>query len=231
MESLVDDVHVAVPWFGRDPHREVALGWVARKLGAAGFPAPTLGIPDDEGWVKAQAVRNAIGDSDAGILIVHDADTWCDGTLEAVQRVRDGAPWAIPHKKLYRLSPEATAEVLAGAEPHENMPLTDLVPGIPGVAHNAQAGGGIVVLRRDIWDDCPMDPRFTGWSLEDDAWNLALRCLHGPPVRLGHPLWHLWHLPQDNRGEPSADARILHKRYARAKRRPERMRALLDEAR
>lgn len=230
MKSLVEDVRVAIPWFGRDPHREAALAWVARKWAGSGYQ-PMLGIPGVDHWVKALAARNAIEGSTAPILAICDADVWSDGIDEAIQRVRDGAPWAIPHNKLYRLDQEGTRQVLDGAEPHERMPLAELRPGMPGFPYQGQAGGGIVVMRRDVWDDCPLDPRFTGWALEDGAWDLALRCLYGPPVRLKHPLWHLWHPPQEHRGVGTPESSALHKRYARAKRRPELMRALIDEAR
>lgn len=240
MKVLVDDVQVAVPWYGRDPHREAALGWVARKWGEAGY-APTLGIPStdpDAPWCKALAVRNAIGDSKSPIVVVADADVFSDGIHEAIARVRAGAPWAIPHHLLYRLSPKSTEAVLAGAEPYVGMELdpdepTARRPGRLNEGYPGRPGGGIVVLRRDVYDDCPLDPRFIGWGHEDDAWALALNRLHGGPCRLGAPMWHLWHPPQQrlSRGFGSAESELLFRRYANARKNPDRMRALIDEGR
>ena len=232
MKALVDDVHVAIPWSGRDPHREAALGWVARRWVANGFGPPTLGIPDGADWVKAEAVRNAIAGSTAPILCIADADCWSDGVPEAVARVRTGAPWAIPHNLVWRLSPQATTQVLHGIEPHERLQLDPDEPTArKRKGYAGRPGGGIVVIRRDVYEDCPMDPRFAGWGHEDESWALALTLLHGKPARLGAHLWHLWHPPQErlSRGFGSAESELLYRRYHNA-RTPESMRRLVDEA-
>lgn len=232
MKTLVDDVHVAIPWMGDDIHRRAALGWVARRWVDAGCP-PTLGLPNGDVWVKAQAVCNAIGDSTAPILVVADADCWSDGVVEAIELVRRGVPWVVPATRLHRLTPDTTIEVLAGAEPHTGMPVMPLFDGGPTIVQNVLEGGGIVVLRRDVYEDCPLDPRFQGWGQEDEAWAISLRCLHGPAQRLSPPMFHLWHPPQQRktRGVGSDQGMALYKRYARVHRHPDRMRALIAEGR
>lgn len=232
----MDDLLVAVPWAATCPEREAALGWVARQWGSAGLQHGQLmlglGLTETGEWCKALGVENAIRDQPGDILVVHDADVWCNGTVEAVQRVRDGAPWAVPHIKVRRLTPESTTDVLAGREPNERMPLVHQVePTIPGYPHPGALGGGVVVLRRDVYEDCPLDLRFLGWGQEDESWGIALTCLHGPPVRLKHDLWHLWHPPADPQRQGNPNGHILYKRYQRAKRRPDQMRALIDEGR
>lgn len=236
MKSLVDDVLVAIPWSGWDPHRQAALGWVARQWVGHGFRPPTLGIPDGDDWVKAEAVRNAIADQPADILVIADADAWCDGVGDAVRSVRQGAPWARPHRLVYRLSPASTRQVLDGTDPYPGMELdpdepTARRPGRPNEGYGGIDGGGIVVIRRDIYDDCPLDPRFRGWGHEDASWARALTVLHGGPVRHNHPLWHLWHPPQPrlSRGMGSGESAELQQRYHRS-RTPEAMRRLIDEA-
>jgi hypothetical protein len=229
----VDDLLVAIPWRETDPHRVAALQWVARQWESVGHTGIMLGASGIEDWCKALAVENAIRDQPGDILVVSDADAWSPGVVEAIQHVRDGAAWAVPHYKVYRLNQDATAEVLAGREPHEDMPLDPFRPDLPGFAYAGVLGGGIVVLRREVYEDCPLDPRFRGWGQEDESLGLALTCLHGPPVRLDHPLWHLWHPPQQRktRGVGSDEGMALYKRYSRAKRRPEQMRALIEEGR
>lgn len=93
-------------------------------------------------------------------------------------------------------------------------------------------GGGIVVLRRETYAECPLDPRFVGWGGEDESWGFALRALYGPPVRVRKPVIHLWHPPANRmtRGYGSLASRELRKRYARARASPALMRALLAEA-
>lgn len=231
----MDDLVVAVPWAATSPEREQALAWVARQWAAIGHVGIRLGlgIDGDGNWRKALGVENAITDQPGDILVVSDADVFTPGVVEAIQRVRDGAPWVIPHHKVHRLSPEATTDVLGGREPHAGMPLDPFHEGLPGIAYAGVMGGGIVVCRRDVYETCPLDPRFVGWGQEDESWGLALRCLYGPPVRLSAPLWHLWHPPQPrlNRGTGSEAGMALYRRYSKAKRRPEQMRALIDEGR
>lgn len=229
----MDEVLVAVPWAETAPERRDALQWVAGRWAQLGV-ALRLGLGQTVGeWCKAQGVANAIAGQPGDILVVSDADVWSPGVAEAIERVRSGAAWAVPHHKLHRLSREATADVLAGAEPHEEMLLDPFRENMPGFAYTGLVGGGLVVLHRDVCEACPLDPRFVGWGQEDEAWGLALTCLYGPPVRLMHPLWHLWHPPQERktRGVGSDAGMALYKRYARAKRRPEQMRALIEEGR
>jgi hypothetical protein len=233
-EVLVDDLLVAVPWARTASEREAALGWVVRQWASIGYVGLRLGLglTDDGQWCKAFGVANAIRDQPGDILVVTDADVWCDGVVEAIQRVRDGAPWAIPHIKVRRLNPEATTDVLAGREPHEGMLLAHQVePSLAGYPHPGAMGGGIVVCRRDVYDACPLDPRFVGWGQEDESWGMALQCLYGPPVRLKHDLWHLWHPPADPQRQGNPAGHALYRRYQKAKRRPEQMRALIDEGR
>lgn len=230
----MDDVLVAVPWADTAPERQAALGWVARQWADIGHVGLVLGLGLTESgeWCKALGVEHAITDRPGDILVITDADVWCDATGEAIQRVRDGAPWAMPHIKVYRLNPESTTDVLAGRQPHERMPLAHQVePTIPGYPHPGTLGGGIVVVRRDVYEACPLDPRFVGWGQEDESWGMALRCLYGPPVRLKAPLWHLWHPPADPQRQGNPNGHILYKRYSKAKRRPDEMRALIDEGR
>lgn len=163
--------------------------------------------------------------SRADILVIADADVWCDGVGEAVDAIEGGAGWAVPHDKLYRLTEQATAGVLAGG-------------GWPGVRHlderpyRGHEGGGIVVLPKPLAVDVPLDPRFRGWGHEDDSWAIALSAVAGGPWRGTEPLWHLWHPPQVrvSRRIGSDGGKALFRRYWAARNRPEQIRALLREA-
>ncbi|MFC7330831.1 hypothetical protein [Marinactinospora rubrisoli] len=158
------------------------------------------------------------------LLVVADADCWSPGIPAAIDAVRDGAAWAMPHGPVHRLTEQATSQVLAGAEPHPRMPLTQ--PPYPG-----WPGGGIVALPRRLYEEVPLDHRFVGWSGEDESWAHALTALGGPPWRGRSPLWHLWHPPQPrmSRRWGSVAARELAERYRQAARSPAAMRELLDE--
>jgi hypothetical protein len=167
-------------------------------------------------------VEAALELTDADLLVVHDADVWCDALDDAIEAVRAGAPWAMPHRRVYRLTEDATNAALDGG---------DL--GGPTVEHPyiGWQGGGIVVLPRTTYRDCPLDPRFAGWGAEDEAWARALVALHGKPWRGRAPLWHLWHPPQPRvsrrMGSESSDALLA--RYVIAGKRAGPMRTLIEE--
>lgn len=159
-------------------------------------------------WSKGAALATVT--PTAPILIVHDADVWCDGLAEAVDAVRDGAAWAIPHRNVIRLTADGGIE-----ETHEGLP-----------------GGGIVVLPRKTFTACSIDPQFVGWGGEDHAWGLALETLYGAPWRGEADLIHQWHppAPRVSRRYGNRANEQLRQRYLMANGNPAAMRQLLEEA-
>ena len=219
-------VTVILPWAVDNPcpHRRAALDWVASRWKTTGHQVL---VGEHVGpWCKAGAVADALPRATGDVLVIADADVWCTNIDEAINRVRSGAPWAIPHTRVHRLSQESTRLVLAGADPN------------PGMGHAERPytgfpGGGIVVLPRRLYEEVPFDSRFVGWSGEDESAALAWTCLAGQPWRGTHPLWHLYHPPQlrMSRRWGSPAARALAARYRKAARSPQAMRAILDETR
>ena len=212
-----------MPWLGGCEYRDRALDWA---LGRYAARHPDWGVtiaPGGRPWVTAAAVNPAVERSAADIVVVADADVWCDGLLEAVYAVIGGEPWAIPHGDVHRLSPEATTQLLAGADPRR-LELAEAV--WPGVQ-----GGGYVIARRETLLDIPLDPRFVGWGQEDTSWAMALHYLAGPAWRIHRPLYHLWHPPQDrmSRKRGSVAGWQLYRRYCTAREHPARMRELVEE--
>lgn len=165
-------------------------------------------------------------------MIVADADVLIDPdhlrrAVTAVTGAATGFKWAVPHRTVRRLDQKATARVHADSWPSEGMHLNEPV-------YAGHAGGGIVVVRRETFDACPLDPRFAGWGHEDDAWATALRCLHGRPWRSSRtPLWHLWHpaAPRRSRQFGAEESYALYRRYAAAAGKPTRMAEIVEEAR
>lgn len=235
-------VRVIVPWQAGCDQRERIWGWLRARWSQVGWPL-TIAERHSEGnadWVKAEAVMPAVSAAAEDILVVADADVWCDGIADAVIRVNSGAPWAVPHHLVRRLTPAATDAVLAGA------PLGPDV-GLGERAYKGLPGGGIVVLRRDVALDVPLDPRFVGWGGEDQAWAYALSALYGEPWRGAADLFHLWHPPQkgspprraphltpEQRRAHGIGSRLneqLRRRYRIARSDPRRMRTVIDEVR
>jgi hypothetical protein len=174
---------------------------------------------------RSEAILDGASKTTADTLILADGDCWSDGTHEAVAAVENGAPWAVPHLMLCRLSAEATERVLAGENPEDQDDFAER----PYKGHEA---GTLLVMNRATLEDIPPPVGMVGWGQDDDAWALALRCLIGPPVRGRQPCWHLHHPPQPRRSRGIGnDANLaLYRRYKIARHDPARMRALVDEA-
>ncbi|MFE7461679.1 hypothetical protein [Streptomyces sp. NPDC057554] len=164
----------------------------------------------------------ALPHTDAEVLVIADADSWAEGTGEAVRLVAGGhTRWAVPHWHVRRLAAPATARVLAGGR---------LGGELERPAYVGYAGGGITVIRRDAYERTPLDRRFLGWGGEDMSWGLALSTLEGEGWRGQADLWHLWHGAAPRVGIYGSDAaRGLHHQYRRARGKPDRMRRLVQE--
>lgn len=217
---------VLIAWRPGCPHRARALEHLqARYNHEHPDLTVTLGEPPAGPWVKATSIAAAIEQTDAEVVVVADADVWTDALATSITAVRAGAPWAIPHRGVHRLTADSSDQFIAGA-PLDVLDLDER-------AYLGVEGGGIVVLPRKTYEACPMDPRFHGWGGEDESWGLALRALHGPAVRGRGQLVHLWHPPQPRmtRRSGSPESRSLRKRYARAARDPAAMTVLIEEAR
>jgi hypothetical protein len=217
----MSDVDVIVPFAGDCPHRRRALAWTTGRYEAAGLHT-IVGYGDEHQWRKATAVADALDRSEAEIVVIADADVWCDGGLgAAVTAVEQGARWAMPHWNVCRLTEPGTTAFMAGERERPEIEEQ----------HTGAAAGGLVVMRRDTYEKVPLDPRFVGWGGEDQSWAYALRTLVGEVTRLRAPLWHLWHppAPRRSRRRGSEANQALHARYFEALFDVEAMGALIAE--
>lgn len=217
-------VAVLIPYRVGCGHRDRALMFVISRLASYGWPV-VIGHHDRGPWCKAHAVADALDQTHADVLVIHDADVVTEGLPAAVRTVQKDTAWAIPHRSVHRLSEAATERFTAG-EPLGELELVER-------AYRGTEGGGVVVVHRDVYTATPLDARFCGWGGEDEAWGTALRTLHGEPWRPhGHnPLIHLWH-PEPQRATRafgSLAGRDLRKRYVRASGNRDVMRALVEE--
>jgi hypothetical protein len=204
------------------------LAWVLLRLAEHRWPV-VIGRHDDGPWRKALAVQDALTQTDADVLVIHDADVVVERLYGAVEHVRDGGAWAMGHRAVYRLSEAGTALWLAGQR-WADMAAAPLAE----APYLGAEGGGVTVVRRDVYEACSLDPRFVGWGSEDEAHGVALRTLYGASWRPTSysPCIHLWHPipPRATRAFGSLEGRDLRKRYIRAQHHPRAMRALIEEA-
>lgn len=219
---------VVIPWRGGDPQREANLEWTVARFERLGWPV-VLGESPEGPFNRAAAILDGAARTDADVVVVSDGDCWTDALPVMVSCVENGAPWALPNLRLWRLDERSSLAVLEGATPDESM-------GLAQKPYAVFECGIAVVLRRDVLFDVPPDPRFVGWGGEERAWSAALRTLAGPPARVewgGWPIWHLWHEPQPrkSRSVGNQSNESLVSRYKRARKNPDAMRALIDESR
>lgn len=222
-------VSVVVPWRGGCEHRERAWEWL-RSWYAETHPdfEVVVGRELGGGWRKADALVDGARRASGDVLVAADADVVTD-LLPAIAEVgRVG--WSIPHTRVVRLNELGSARFMAGERDERHLPTVAGKHG-PG-KHTGRAGGGVVVIRRELFFEVPPDRRFVGWGQEDDSWALALTCLAGKPWRGLSDLWHLWHPPQPRmkRSDGNPEGMALWKRYDSARRDPVAMRSIIDEA-
>lgn len=215
-------VAVLVPYRGSCPHREAAWAWVRDRY-TSEHPGwgIIIGSPPDGPWCKAAAISDALRQTDADQIVIADADVWVDNLNEAVDML-DEHPIVIPHLVLKRLDEATTRRFLAGESCCHSYDRTPYI---------GRMGGGISVIRRETYEQVPMDPRFVGWGQEDDSWAIAFTTVIGRPERLRADMIHLWHPPQPrkNRSTGSVEGHQLQERYETARQDADAMRALLAE--
>jgi hypothetical protein len=186
----MNDVAVLIPYGNGTPWRKRALehvmGWYASELEK---PRILLGF-GGQPWCKAQAVAEAVAKSVEPVVVIADADCITPGLKQAVRAVQQGALWAVPHLKVYRMSQQASRHIFDGVHPGS---LTGKNIWLDQSPYKGYEGGGITVMSRETYLNCPIDPLFQGWGQEDEAWAMGLNGLYGPPWRGKAPLYHLWH--------------------------------------
>jgi hypothetical protein len=239
-------VWVVIPWRAGCEHRQRAYNTVIQwwATNHPDWPVVVGEWPADRGpWRKGCAVRSAgIHPGPDDVVIVADADVIPVGIEDAVEAVipfgwdAPLARWAVPFRMVYRLTELATEMVVSQGLDLVDPPRRDM-RGLVEETYVGSAGGGAVVLRGDVFNEIPIDPRFAGYGQEDLSWSRALHRLVGAPGRRSAPLWHLWHPPQPrmrrgatvSQGVGSEESLRLWRRYRTAST-PTAMRSLIGEA-
>lgn len=227
-------VALLVPLATTCPHRQRAWAWLEARYRERQPDWEIVTGTTDGAWSKGAAVADALGRTSAELLIVADADVWCDQLPDFVAAVAAGThDWATPHRRIVRLNEQATDLLVAGELALDSIPHRRM---LDQAEYDGYLGGGIVVVPRPLYEQCPLDPRFEGWGGEDESWGRALATLTGSRRRRlhgDHVLWHLWHPPQEreNRRMGNAANRALMERYRQAAGEVDATLALIEEGR
>ena len=204
-------VSVIIPYREGGAERERAFAHV-RGLYARHYPTWEITTaPGPEGeFSRAGAICDAAAHATGDVIVVADADVWCDTIGEAVAKVADGATWADPAQAhVVRMTEAATLAAYAGRGL--------CAEGAPQGGHRRVACGGMVALSREALVRCLPDRRFVGWGAEDHAWEAELVRMYGAAARLSAPapLWHLWH-PPGPRAVSAENRRLLEEHLGKA---------------
>lgn len=187
---------VVVPRGAQDgPERAAAWDWVRRRYEALHPAWPiTEGLAPAGPWRKGAAAADGAAGARGRVMILADADCVLPPAAleEAVALVRAGAPWVVPHTRVYRLNEATTREWLEG--PVDRLAAPQDAIDLARPPYSGFAGGGAVVVNRAVFEAAGGIPgAFVGWGAEDEALALILDTLVGRHIRLTHPLVHLWH--------------------------------------
>jgi glycosyltransferase involved in cell wall biosynthesis len=195
-------------------------------------------IQSDDGGLpfsKTLAVNSGFERSTGDIVAILDCDVWLEPqyTRAAVDLIANGAArWVRPANRVYRLTEEATATLIA------QDPLTPFAPRQRADFESIRKVWGLLhIFPREAFEAIGgYDPRFRGWGGEDWAAIEAMDALWGRHTILPHPLYHLYHRRLTNQAGESVwigqtDRNVeLRQRYSAASGDPAAMRALIDEA-
>jgi hypothetical protein len=214
-------------------------------------------LPFSKSIAVNDAVSRALGDIyvivDADVMIPHKAVLRCAKEIRNAEK-KDRALWFVPYRKVYRLTKETSATILASSpwrpsktkyefcdEDVTNKGQFDGTP-ISSIGHWYGAMAQIVSKKAfdTVGGWCEA---FRGWGAEDHAAMVATDTLYGPHKTLPSEVIHLWHpvITESPTDDPSGRKRmwtnqttanansVLSGRFYRAQRNVEQMRQLVDE--
>jgi hypothetical protein len=227
-----------IPFRDDDGSRTAVKQWIVARWRHF-LPDAEIIVQSDDGGIpfsKTLAVNRAFERSSGSVIGMLDSDVWIDveHTREAVDLIARGeARWVKPASKVFRLTEEATARLIAQPPttpfPTHSRDDYESVRKIWGLFH---------LFPREAFEAIGgYDPRFRGWGGEDTAAIAAMDTLWGPHTMLPHPLYHLYHPHAKNAaGEAIWQGQTgwnidLRDRYNAARGKPDLMRILAEETR
>ena len=244
-------VTLLVPFCGDGGQREKVWEWLQayweHELPGAEI---VMGSNDHVPFSKTTAVNQAFSNSRGNVVVILDADcylpgsviTGCAKRIRAAQR-RGKKLWFIPYRHFYRMTAEATADVLKGS-PSDPLRISDPPPPwmieetSNGSSYGHWFGALVQIMPREAFEAAgEMDERFCGWGAEDISFMMAVDTLYVKHRTTSNGVLHLWHPHQgtesfdrmwEGQAEPGGN-NPLASRYGDARGRSKRMHQLTRE--
>ncbi len=137
-----------------------------------------------EPFSRAQAINQGVGQTDAEIVVVNDADT-----LVGPEQIRRAVAWAqgapglvYAYTRYRRLGPDAVIDT------YKDVPYGEA----KWQMESAPSQSVVAIRRSDFWEIGGMDEQFVGWGYEDCEF--ADRAARYVPIRrVPGDLYHIWH--------------------------------------
>lgn len=197
-------ISLIVPFASDDPRRQRIFAWVIARWKHY-MPDEwevSLGMSDPEDFSRSAARNRAVERSHGEILVITDADTFCDieTVYDAIHEVlAQRAPWVIAHTEYFSLSEPFTDDLL------EQVPWTHVSrPYGYNWSMKSKSQAGVLVVPRAAFDEIGgYDERFLGWGYEDNAFATQLDRKWGQHERVDGDMLHLWHEPGLNFKQPN----------------------------
>lgn len=183
-----------VPFRDADGTRTRAKEWILARW-AHFYPDAEFCIAPDDGvdpFNKSLAVNKAAEQAAGDVFVILDADTWLEPKwFESGLSMLKRYPWVIPARKSFRLTRQATEEILA-LPPDGEMPR--LANRRSVVEQSGPVVGFIHIVPRAGFESVyGMDPRYRGWGGEDSSFVRALDVVWGRHIQLPGAVRSLWH--------------------------------------
>jgi hypothetical protein len=195
-------ISLLVPFKTDHAERAAAWEWLSEYWSAV-LPKAQIVVQsnEDRPFRKTRAINEAYKRATGDVIVILDADAYLDAEviLEAARRIReDRRYWAIPYRRLYRLTKDASNLVIA-SDPRDPLKFSDPPPASVYVNESGQSighwyGAMIQIFPREAFEAVNgADSRFRGWGGEDASMMKAIDTLYSRHQTLDAPVYHLWH--------------------------------------
>jgi glycosyltransferase involved in cell wall biosynthesis len=201
-ERLGQGISLLVPFKTDGAERERAWSWL-RQYWACQLPKAQIveQSNEDAPFRKTRAINEAYKRATGDVICILDADAYLDAEviLEAARRIREDLHyWAIPYRRLYRLT-ESASNLVVSSDPADPLKFSDPPPASVYVNESGQSighwfGAMVQIFPREAFEVVNgADDRFAGWGGEDASLMKAIDTLYHRHKTLDSPVYHLWH--------------------------------------